>query len=267
MRETPNLATMQLYLYLSLIPEALIFSQLPPDRFGKYLAIGDKKLTKGPAVFFEVDPALKSDALPLERARKKCEPHLDGSPRRSTYVSVYHALANIPTSALGDLHLATKDGVTLRIQRKDEGAPARKGLFLYQELCPVSPSVASPLGPAGFCKYVTNPESPAYLPRMVFCDQRLDGLSSDPENAPSNNLPYPNVNHLRECLTSLKVKSDKMTKIVHRDLNAALLFYMVDTGFYVGDQDSFHVYPMPSEETLEKDHYSWLSSAQSSPLL
>ncbi len=258
---------MDLYLYLSLIPEALLFSQLPPDRFGKYLAIGDKRLSKGPAIFFEVDPAFRSEHLPIERARKKCVPHFDGSLRRSTYVSVYHALANIPTSALGSLHLTTRDGITLGLERSESGSPRRDGLFLYQELCPVSPRVASPLSPENFCKYVTNPDSPAYLPRMVFCDHRLDGLASDPENASSNNLPYKNINHLRECLATLKGQSNKMTKIVHRDLDACLLFYMVEHGFYVGDQDSFHSYAMPSEETLERDHYTWLASSHSTPLL
>src|SRR5690554_3206761 len=127
---------MDLYLYLSLIPEALVFSQLPPQHFGKYLAIGEKRLSKGPAVFFEVDPTFQSDLLPIERARKKCVPHLDGSPRRSTYVSVYHALANIPTSVLGTLHLTTRDGITLGLERSEADIVQRDGLFLYQELSP-----------------------------------------------------------------------------------------------------------------------------------
>lgn len=258
---------MDTYLYLSLIPEALIYSQLPPDRFGKYLAIGDKKLAKGPAVFFCVDPELKSDRLPLERALKKCLSHPDGSPRRSTYVSVYQALASVPVSALGNLCLVTKDGVSLELPRQGAPPPPRQGLYLYQELCPVSPRVASPLGPEAFCRYVTNPDSPAYLPRMVFCDQRIDGLARDPENAPTGNLPYSNMNHLRECLTALKYKTDKLTKIVHRDLDTILLFYMIDRGFYVGDQEAFASYPMPAEDELESKHYSWWSSAKALPLL
>lgn len=60
---------MKQYLYLSLIPEALILSNLNPARFGKYLAIGDKKLTRGPACFFAVDPTFNSPDLSLEAAR------------------------------------------------------------------------------------------------------------------------------------------------------------------------------------------------------
>ena len=45
---------MKSHLYLSLIPEALILSQLPPDKFGAYLATGSKRQIEGPAVFFVV---------------------------------------------------------------------------------------------------------------------------------------------------------------------------------------------------------------------
>ena len=254
---------MSKHLYLSLIPEALIYSQLSPDMFGKYLAIGDKKLTRGPAIFFQLDPDFTSDHFKLDKAKAKVVPHPDGSPRRSTYISVYNVLANVPISALGNLYLTTKDGITLELCPTKASPPARKGFHLYQEICPVFPKVASPLGPEGFARFVTNPENPVCLPRMVFCDLRLDGMATDPEKSSASNLPYNDLNHLRECLTSLKYKSDKMTKIVHRDFNKNLLYPVVDTGFYVGDQEDFQFYPFPSEEELEGVHHRWWSSATS----
>lgn len=254
---------MENYLYLSLIPEALIFSQLPPERFGKYLAIGDKKLTRGPAMFFKVDPSFESDAFQLAGAREKCVAHPDGSPRRSTYVSVYSALANIPVSALGNLYLTTKDGLTLELSPSSAPLPERSGFHLYQELCPVNPKVASPLGPEEFCRYVTNPEQPVFIPRLVFCELRLNGLARDPEKSSARNLPYKDVNHIRECLTALKYRTDKMTKIVHRDLNRELIYPVVENAFFVGDQEDVRAYPFPSEEELEGPHHTWWSSATS----
>ncbi|MFO7725174.1 MAG: hypothetical protein R6V45_06450 [Oceanipulchritudo sp.] len=254
---------METYLYLSLIPEALIYSHLPPDRFGKYLAIGDKKLTRGPAVFFSLDPDFESDAFRLAEARTKCVPHPDGSPRRSTYVSVYNVLANIPVSAIGNLYLTTKDGVTLAIEPASSGPPARKGFHLYQELCPVNPRVASPLGPREFARFVTDPANPVFLPRIVFCELRLNGMATDPEKSSASNLPYTDLNHLRECLTSLRHRQDKMTKIVHRDLNRNLLYPVLDSGFFVGDQKAFTFYPFPDEDDLEGVHHLWWSSATS----
>jgi len=253
--------SMETYLYLSLIPEALIYSQLPPDRFGKYMAIGDKKLSRGPAMFFALDPEFSSEAFKLEEARAKCVPHSDGSPRRSTYVSVYNVLSNVPVSALGSLYLTTKDGLTLELSRSSGDIPERKGYHLYQEICPVSPKVASPLAPEAFAKFVTNPENPVFLPRLAFCELRLEGLATDPEKSSASNLPYSDLNHLRECLTSLKYRNDKMSKIVHRDLDKDLFYPVVESGFYVGDQEDFACYPFPGEDELVGEHHRWWSSA------
>ena len=192
---------METYLYLSLIPEALIYSQLPPDLFGKYLAIGDKKLTRGPAIFFALAPDFQSDAFKLQDARAKCYPHPDGSPRRSSYVSVYNVLSNVPISAIGNLYLTTKDGITLELSPTRELPQPRKGFHLYQEICPVLPKVASPLGPREFSGFVTNPKNTVFLPRLMFAELRLNGLSTDPEKSSASNLPYKDLNHLRECLT------------------------------------------------------------------
>lgn len=254
---------MDTYLYLSLIPEALIYSQLPPDRFGKYMAIGDKKLTRGPAIFFALDPDFSSESFKLEAARSKCFPHPDGSPRRSTYVSVYNVLSQVPIPALGNLYLTTKDGITLEIEPSRETLADRKGFHLYQEICPVFPTVASPLGPEAFCRFVTDPENPVFLPRLAFCELRLEGLATDPEKSSASNLPYGDLNHLRECLTSLRYKTDKMSKIVHRDLNKDLIYPVVDTGFFVGDQKDFVHYSFPSEDDLQGQYTRWWTSATS----
>jgi hypothetical protein len=254
---------MQTYLYLSLIPEALIFSQLDPERFGKYLAIGDKKLTRGPAIFFSVDPDLESEVFRLKEARAKCESHLDGSPRRSSYVSVYNVLQHVPFAAIGNLYLTTKDGVTLELTPSGEDPPERRGFHLYQELCPVYPKVASPLGPREFARYVTDPANTVFLPRLVFCELRLDGMATDPEKSSAANLPYKDLNHLRECLTSLHYRQDKMTKIVHRDLQRDLVYPVVETGFFIGDQQDFRFYPFPGEDDLKGRHHRWWSSATS----
>ena len=254
---------MQNYLYLSLIPEALIYSQLAPELFGKYIAIGDKKLTRGPALFFSVDPAFESENFHMAPARAKCVPHPDGSPRRSSYVSVYNVLSGVPISKLGNLYLTTKDGITLELEPSEARPPERKGLHLYQEICPVYPKVASPLGPEAFARKVTNPDNPVFLPRLVFAELRLNGLATDPEKSSASNLPYKDLNHLRECLTSLKYKSDKMTKIVHRDLDKDLLYPVLETGFFVGDQEDFRYYPFPSADDLEGKHHIWWNSATS----
>jgi len=249
------------YLYLSLLPEALIFSMLPPEKFGKYMAIGNSKLSRSSAIFIELDPDIDIPELPLQKAKERCVPHVSGNPRNSAYVCIYQALSRVPISALGKLHLATKDGLVLSLDPVKHQPSEAKGFYLYQEICPVYPRVVSSLSPQEFCTYVTSPSNPLFLPKLFFADLRLGGLATDPEGGDARNLPYPEIGHLRNCLLELSRKSDKKTKIVRRDVVADSLYYLIENGFYVGDADNFLFYPMPVEESLLKEHHLWWNSA------
>ncbi len=249
------------YLYLSFTPEALIFSMLPPQQFGKYLAIGDKKQSSSHAIFLEVDPDIEIEGMKMDVARQRCEEHSDGTPRRSAYVSIYRVLERVPLSALGDLHLATKDGLVLTLKKSDYNPNTDRKHFLYQEICPVSPRVVSSLEPREFCNYVTHEDNPLYIPKIAFADMKLGELADDPEHGKVSNLPYPSINHLRTCLSSLHEKSDKKTKIERRGMRPDIIFYMVQNGFYIGDQKDFLYYQMPDEDALLGEHNRWWNSA------
>ena len=251
------------HLYLSFLPEALIFSMLSPEEFGKYLAIGAKKQSRAHAMFFSVDPSVEVPGVDIAAARERCVAHADGSPRHSVYASVYRALERVPMGALGQLHLVTKDGLVLTLEQGEYRAGDSGRHFLYQEICPVSPRVVSTLEPKAFSRYVTHPENPLYLPKLVFADMELGGLARDPEHAETKDLPYPEMDHLRSCLRGLEVGGDggKKTKIVRRELHPDLIFFLIENGFYVGDQEAFLFYPMPDEDSLLETHNRWWNSA------
>lgn len=249
------------YLYLSFTPEALIFSMLPPQQFGKYLAIGDKKQSSSHAIFLEVDTDIEIDGMKISQMRERCVPHSDGRLRHSAYVSIYRVLERVPLSALGDLHLATKDGLVLTLKKSEYTSRSDDSRFLYQEICPVSPRVVSSLEPREFCRYVTNEANPLYLPKIAFADMTLGELADDPENGKVCNLPYPSIDHLRSCLISLDTKEAKKTKIERRGMRPDIIFYMVQNGFYIGDQEDFLYYRMPDEDLLLSEHNRWWNSA------
>ena len=249
------------YLYLSLTPEALIFSMLPPKQFGKYLAIGDKKQSSSHAIFVEIDPEIDIPGMQLEQARARCVPHSSGRLRRSAYVSIYRVLERVPLSSMGDMHLATKDGLVLTLKRSEYTKRTDQGRFLYQEICPVSPRVVSSLEPETFCRYVTNEENPLFMPKIAFADMKLGELAGDPEKGKVSNLPYPMIDHLRSCLISLDEKPDKKTKIERRGMRPDIIFYMVEKGFYIGDLENFLFYAMPDEDQLLGEHNRWWNSA------
>jgi hypothetical protein len=254
---------MQNYLYLSLIPEALILSQLPPDKFGAYVATGSKRQIEGPAVFFEVDQSADLSAFRMDEARARCVPHDDGLPRRSVYISVYNVLPGVPLGALKNAYLTTPGGITLALESGDSVPGGGDRFFLYQELGPVYPRAVSRLEPRAFCELVTSPEKMVSLPRIAFIDLKLGALAHDPSADAGGKIPYQHLDHLRECLRSLQDRPDRMTKIVNRGLRPDILFSHIRSGLFIGDNKELRFFPMPSEDVLERDHHLWWHSAQS----
>ena len=110
---------MKNYLYLSLLPEALIASNLSPEEFGGYFATGVFRRNCDQAIFFEIDPNFKSDYLPVAKLDELCKPHPDGRPHKSVYLSVYRVLEHIPMSAFRNLYLVTSDGKTLELSKSE----------------------------------------------------------------------------------------------------------------------------------------------------
>lgn len=252
---------MKRYLYLSLLPEALIASMLPPQEFGNYLAVGTKKRTRGQAMFFEVDPNFDSDYFKLKDIDILCKPHEDGTPKRSKYFSIYRVLEHVPLNMLKNLYLTTDDGRVLELKQAEYTSRNDTKLRLYQQLCPVNPRIASSLEPIDFVKFITNPSNRISVPKIVFVQLGLNNLSTDPVNGSDENLPFPNIQHLRDCLTELKVVKDKPTKTVIRFMQGDFLYRTIKNGFYVGDQNDFLFYKFPSIEELENEYYPWWRSA------
>lgn len=253
---------MKKYLYLLLTPEALIGSMLPPDEFGNYLAVGTKKRSRGQAIFFEVNPELMDGKFSMERLEKECVAHSDGTPKRSLYLSIHRVLENVPLKALMDLYLATDDGRVLGLSKSDYNPNLDSDkLHLYQQLCPVTPRIASSLNPTEFMKTITDTTRPVSVPKLVFVELLLNDLANDPKNASIGNLPYSNIDHLRDCLIGLQKNPDKPTKTVIRFFQSDLLYRTCKNGFFVGSQDEMLYYHFPSLEELEDKQHAWLRSA------
>jgi len=253
---------MQNYIYVSLIPEALILSQLPPEKFGAYMATGSKRQIEGPAVFFEVDPDSDLSAFPVEKALARCVAHADGSPRKSVYASIFNVIAQVPLTAFKKAYLTTPAGITLGLDPGEWKHESDDIFFLYQELGPVYPRAASRYEPREFCRHVTSPENMVHLPRLAFIDLKLGSFAKTPFIEGGPEIPYQYIEHLRECLRSLHQDPERATKIVNRGLRPDILFYLVRSGVFVGDATGMLYFPMPSAEVLDRDHHLWWHSAQ-----
>jgi hypothetical protein len=247
---------MKIHLYLSLNPEALIASHLAPEEFGSYLAVGTQKFSRGQAIFFEVDPDFQSDYPPFQGIAARCMPHLDGSPRRSTYLAIYRVLEHVPVAALGRLNLATHDGRVLGLSPAPIVPSVDRCFHLYQEFCPVTPRVVSTLDPAEFCDRLTDPAQPVNVPKIAFAELTLGALATDIDATDVGNLP------LRECLRELFRKPGKPTKVTVRNVRDDVLYRTIRGGFYVGQGRELKFYPLPAPAELDSAHHEWWHSAQ-----
>jgi hypothetical protein len=250
---------MSKYIYLTCNPEALVASMLPPDQFGYYLSTGTKKRNKGQAIFFEVDLDKIVTLINWESFNKRCVPKSDGTPKSSVYLSVYKVLEMIPLTALKSLYLTTDHGIVLELKKALYSTKKEipNSLHLYQELCPVTPLVASSLAPSAFLKRLTDGSIPIMLPKLMFVELKLGDLAMNAISGSAENLPYPNIGHLRDCLEILKGEYHKQMKTVHRIFTGELLYRTIDSGFYVGSGNDLMYYPYPKMTELEKINYNF----------
>lgn len=253
-------------LYLSLIPESLVASMLSPEQFGAYLATGTRKRPHGQAMFIKIRSDFESDYFDLADVDRRCVPHADGQPKHSVYLGVYRVLEHVPLDAMEKLYLATAHGRVLEIQPQPipESPPVK--YHLYQEFVPVSPLIASGLPPQELCRHITDPARPIHVPRICFVELDLGELADDPASSTGAGLPYPNLEHIRNCLCELRPIGTKETKTVDRIGRRSLIYRSIKTGFYVGDRESLLYYPFPARQDLEGKYYSWWHCANDAEL-
>jgi len=253
---------MKTYFYLSVLPEALIASMLPPREFGEYMATGTRKRTQGQAIFFEVDQDSAMNIIPMDYVNQHCVRKADGSPKSSVYLTVYRVLEQMPLKAIRNLFLVTDEGRILELQKgKYDAKTEKEGLLhLYQELCPVTPVIASTLSPTVFAKEMTSDKNQVHIPKLMFVELLLDQLALDPVRGSASNLPYTNIGHLRDCLIILRNETEKCLKTVLRTFNGTLLYRTCINGFFVASKDEVLYYPYPTMQKLEEENYDFWRS-------
>lgn len=250
---------MKQYVYLTATPEALIASHLAPEAFGHYLAVGTKKRIRGQAIFFEIDMD-KMETLPFDYINERLVPYDNGEPKHSVYLSIYRVMEQVPLEAIKSLFLVTDDGKVLELIAGRHTPINEDAIHLYQQFNPIETRVASKLNPPEFIKFLTDSKKPVYTPKLFIVELKLNKLSTDPE-AHMHNLPYPNPDHLKECLNTLRSSEDRVTKTVIRQFKGDLSYRTIHDGFFIGEGKDYIYYPFPRVEELEASHYSWWRSA------
>jgi hypothetical protein len=253
---------LKIYYYLSVFPlEALVASQLSPMEFGTYMAIGSTKSSHENFIFMIVEGEFAGH-FDWDYARERCIPHEDGGPKRSLYLSVYRVLESIPFSVIGNLYLVTRAGRCLELSRgpfREAERPA--DFFVYQELCPLTPLVASSLPPPGFAGYLTGGDHKISVPKIVFADLKVADFSDHDATEHLGGIYDRKRIHLKSCIDEVVTNLDKKNKTVDRSHVDAFTYKSINRGVYLADSENFIMYPMKSLEELKSDHYYWAKSA------
>jgi len=250
---------MKHFVYLCITPESLIASHLPPADFGNYLAVGTRKRLRGQAIFFEVEPD-QLENLPREYMEERLVPYDNGEPKRSVYLAIYRVMEQVPLEALRSLYLVTDDGKVLELKAGEYKPGVKGAIHLYQQFNPIETRVASKLDPPEFIRFLTDTTKPVSAPKLFIAELKLNKLTWD-VNAPLDDLPYPNPDHLRDCLSKLSDSKERLTKTVLRQHKCELAYRTISDGFFIGDQEQQLFYPFPTTTLLESEYYSWWRSA------
>lgn len=250
----------QTKLYLSMIPEALVASMLSPEEFGRYLAVGSHKRSSGAAMYFEIDPTFSSEFFDMSMVQERCVAHADGSPKHTLYLGIYRVLEHIPLEALGKLYLTTRDGQVLALEQGDlpDAFPAEH--YLYDEICPVHPLIASNLDPIAFTKFATNPGSPLCVPKIFFAQLDPEAIIGSDRTAEGSIAIHNLPERIKECFKELDT-AGKPTKTVDRTRQLTFRWNHIKGGYFIGDGKTMLYYPFPDTDTLDRNHHKWWRSA------
>src|SRR5688572_12679260 len=117
-------------LYMILFPNtALVGSQLAPDDFGKHFNSASSKYYSGKLIFAEIDPAFRHNYFDLDVTLGKLQPHADGRPKSTKYVSTYRVLEHVDFDAILALYITTSDGATLQLKQGEYEARHQSGFI------------------------------------------------------------------------------------------------------------------------------------------
>jgi hypothetical protein len=253
---------LQPHLYMICYPNsALVLSQLPPDDFGFRYSYGSASFYSGKLIFAEIDINYRHPYFQIDEALERLKPHRDGRPKATKYISSYRVLEHIDIDAIQTLYLANSDGSCYPLPPGEyTHVPVMKNLRVYAELTPLSMITLSKHTLPEFGKWITDPQNPISVPRLLYVQITLD-IDAFLHNFETNPLmPSPlegvHPSKLRDAILDLRKRDNKFVKGITLDTSFTKESYRkIRHGFMVADQEKQKFFPMPSMIEIEKNDY------------
>lgn len=253
------------HLYMIVFPiNALVASQLPPEKFGEHYTMGSTtKHFSGKVIFAEINKNFKNDFFNIEEYLEQTVAHSDGSPKKTKFISSYTVLEHVDLSQIERLFLCTRNGKVLPIEPAEYTAYNEPGMIrIYQEISPLETLIATNKDQRDFGKYITTQTKSKGAPKICFTqiDFNIDKFFENNKNRDIFNIDLPVVNPYRffDCISELKEKPEKTTKTISLgSLLKEISYKYLRHGFWFAAGDELKFFPMPSETDLENKYYYW----------
>jgi len=257
----------QNHLYMILFPNtALVGSQLAPADFGKHFTSGSSKYYAGRLIFAEIDPQYRHNYFDLDATFGKLQPHDDGRPKATKYVSTYRVLEHVDFDAILNLYITTTDGATLELTPGEYEARHQGGFVrVFSEISPIAMLVLSDYNFMEFSKTITSPKSFVGAPKMFYTQIELDirEFLEDIEANPLMPPPIPDLHPaiLRDSIREIQRYKDKHTKGLSLANPLGLIsFRRLRHGFMFASQERNKFFPLPTAAEIERrNHRFWKS--------
>lgn len=252
------------HLYMIVFPNnALVASQLEPDKFGEHYTTGSSKNTNGKVIFAEIDINFRDPYFEIDKYLAETVPHDDGGPKKTKYISSYNVLEHVNLESIKTLYLCTTNGKVLPILPADYSAVNQPGkIRVYQEICPLDTLVASNKDQREFGQFITTKNKSKGAPKILFTqvDFHVESFLEANKHKDIYSIEMPGVNPYRfyDCIKELKDHPEKLTKTINlggilRDISYKFLRH----GFWFAEGEKLLFFPMPSIEEMENKYFYW----------
>jgi hypothetical protein len=252
------------HLYQILYPnQALIASHLGPQEFAGHYLVGSVRHYTGKLVFAEIDPNFRHPYFKIDEALADMDPHADGSPKRTKFISSYRVLEHMDFAAIHKLYLANSEAQVLELKPGTYTKKHESGyLRTYAEIAPLSMLVLSPLAMPEFGASITAPGNSKGSPKLFYTQIELNirEFLETFESNPFAQAPFPflHPSKLRDAILEMQATPEKSTKGLSLFCPLdQISFKKIRHGFMFSDGEHSKFFEMPTLHDIETNNFKF----------
>ncbi|MFW6368802.1 MAG: hypothetical protein ACOCZ9_03595 [Spirochaetota bacterium] len=240
--------------------DALVASQLTPEQFARHYTSGSAQHYHGKVIFGELASTFRDSFFPIEEVLEQLEPHDDGRPKATKFISTYRVLEHIDVQAIRKLYLATQDGACIGLEPGEYQNPYEEGFVrIYAEIAPMRMLVLSDFDFTEFGAFITDPKNYKSAPKQLYTQLNVNIVEFLEEYEHNQYIDSPiRVIHpasLRAAFNEVRRSGEKRTKGLCVDSSLDEISYrLIRHGFMFASQFGTRFFPMPPLSEIEATH-------------